>query len=54
MKDIEITHNELGKPIINLSEKVCNRIPVENYKVHVTISHAKENAVSFVIIEEVN
>lgn len=54
LKDIEVLHTELGKPIINLSEKVSKKISEEDYRVHVTISHTKENAVSFVIIEEVN
>lgn len=54
LKDIEVLHTELGKPIINLSEKVMKKISEENYRIHVTISHTKENAVSFVIIEEVN
>ena len=54
LKDIEVLHTELGKPIINLSEKVSKKISEEDYRVHVTISHTKENAVSIVIIEEVN
>ena len=54
MKDIEVIHTELGKTIINLSEKVSKKISEEDYRVHVTISHTKENAVSFVIIEEEN
>lgn len=54
LKDIEIVHTELGKPIINLSEKVINKFQLENCRVHVTISHTDKNAISFAVIEEVN
>lgn len=54
VKDIEVLHTELGKPIISLSEKILKKFSINNYKIHVTISHTKNNAISFVVIEEVN
>lgn len=54
LKDIEITYTELGKPIMKLSEKINNKFTLSEYKIHVTISHTRNNAISFVVIEEVN
>ena len=49
-KDIEVFRDELGKPYINVSEKIKSKINTE-FKILVSISHNKENAISFVIIE---
>ena len=54
VKDIEVLHTELGKPIISLSEKILEKFNIDDHKIHVTISHTKNNAISFVVIEEVN
>ena len=54
LKDIEVNHTEIGMPIIKLSNKIEELFKLNNYKIHVTISHTKENAISFVVIEEVN
>lgn len=54
LKDIEIVHTDIGMPIMKLSNKVEELFKLNNYKIHVTISHTKESAVSFVVIEEVN
>ena len=54
LKDIEDNHTEIGMPIIKLSNKIEELFKLNNYKIHVTISHTKENAISFVVIEEVN
>ena len=50
--DIEILRNELGKPYVNLSQKIKDLIsPVEIYKIHVSLSHCKEYATAYVLIE---
>ena len=53
LKDIEVIHDELGKPKINLSEKITQKFKLFNHNIHVSISHTETNAIAFVIIEEV-
>lgn len=54
LTDIEIKHTKLGKPIINLNDEMKEKFKLNNHKIHVTISHTEKNAISFVVIEEVN
>lgn len=54
LNDIEINYTELGKPIVSLNKKIVEKFGLGDYKMHVTISHTKKNAISFVVIEEVN
>ena len=54
LSDIEVLRTELGKPFIKVSEKLENLIlemGIKNYKFHVSISHSKENAIAYVILE---
>lgn len=53
LHDIEIVHDELGKPSINVSTKVIEKYNLKNCKIHGTISHTNEDAIAFVVIEEV-
>ncbi|MBE6049216.1 MAG: holo-ACP synthase [Clostridium sp.] len=53
LQDIEVIHDELGKPEIKLSEKIINRFNLLNHNIHVSISHTEANAIAFVVIEEV-
>lgn len=53
LKDIEVLHDELGKPKINLSEKITQKFNLFNHNIHVSISHTEANAIAFVVIEEV-
>ena len=46
-KDIEILSDSFGKPYA-----VVNKDGFENYLIHITISHSKENAIAYCIIEE--
>lgn len=53
LNDIEIITNDLGKPEIFLSDKIEKLFNLKSYKVHVSISHTNEDAIAFVILEEV-
>lgn len=54
LKDVYITNDEFGKPIINVqnSAKEILKNRCQNYKLHVSLSHEKEYAIAYVIIEE--
>ncbi|MGL5576456.1 MAG: holo-ACP synthase [Sarcina sp.] len=54
LSDIEILRTELGKPFVKINNKVENIIKkegIKNYKFHLSISHSKENAIAYVILE---
>lgn len=54
LSDIEILRDELGKPFVRVSQKVEKLIleqGIENYKFHLSISHSKENAIAYVVLE---
>ncbi|MGG7178240.1 holo-ACP synthase [Clostridium paraputrificum] len=53
LKDIEIIHDELGKPAVNLSDKVITLFNLTKYKIHLTISHTSEDAIAFAILEDI-
>lgn len=49
---IEIVNDKLGKPemfVTGKAKEIVEKIGVKN--IHVTLSHSKENAIAFVIIE---
>jgi holo-[acyl-carrier protein] synthase len=51
-KEIEVTNNELGQPIINTSGKLKNIAFAKGVsKYFISISHAKEYAIAQVILE---
>lgn len=54
MKDIFVTNNDLGKPILNVEKSALEflRKRCENFNIHLSLSHEKEYAIAFVIIEE--
>ncbi|KOR24538.1 holo-ACP synthase [Clostridium sp. FAM 1755] len=52
-KDIEIINNELGKPEVVLkpkAEEIIKKIS-NNYKIHLSISHEKEYAIAYALLE---
>lgn len=57
LKDIEVVHDELGAPKVNLYNKAKERankiIPNNNYQIHITISNEKEYVSTFAIIEKI-
>ena len=53
LKDIEVLRDKLGKPVVNLSEKIYHLLDVKNITIHVSISHNKENAIAYAVMEEI-
>jgi len=53
LKDIELKHDDLGKPYVVISDSIREAFGLNKYKIHASISHSSEEAVAFVIIEEV-
>lgn len=52
LKDIEILRDELGKPIVHLSENI-ERIIGRDYKINLSISHNNTSAIAFAVLEEI-
>lgn len=53
LKDIEVLRDELGKPIVNLSEKIYELLDVKEFNMHISISHNKENAIAYAVMEAI-
>ncbi|WP_297417736.1 holo-ACP synthase [Clostridium sp.] len=51
LNDIEVLRDELGKPIVNLSEKIYEFLGEKEFKMHVSISHNNENAIAYAVME---
>ena len=51
LKDIEVLRDELGKPVVNLSYKIYKLLDIKDFKIHVSISHSKENAIAYAVME---
>ncbi len=52
-KDIEVINNELGKPQVILkpkAEDIIRKIS-QSYKIHLSISHEKEYAIAYALLE---
>lgn len=52
--DIEIDRTTLGKPIVVLKGKakqIAQKLAKGSYKIHLSISHSKENAIAYAIID---
>lgn len=52
-KDIEVFRDDLGKPIVNVSNNIKNLIQSDKYLFNVSISHNKTTAVAFVVLEDI-
>lgn len=50
-KDIEILRDEFGKPIVKISDKVKEKFKLDNYTIHVSISHTDDDAIAFAVLE---
>ena len=53
LRDIEIIHDELSKPIACLSDKIINKFNLVNYCLHVSRSHTNDEAIAFAVLEGV-
>jgi len=53
LKDIEVLRDELGKPIVNLSDKIYKLVNIKEFNIYISISHSKENAIAYAVMEEV-
>ncbi|AOR24679.1 holo-ACP synthase [Clostridium taeniosporum] len=51
LKDIEILRDDLGKPIVNLSNKLYEKFDLKNHNIFVSISHSNTDAIAYAIIE---
>ncbi len=51
LQDIEILRDELGKPIVNLSDKIYKLLDIKDFNMYVSISHSKENAIAYAVME---
>lgn len=51
LQDIEILRDELGKPVVNLSDKIYELLEMKEFNIHVSISHSNDNAIAYAIME---
>ncbi len=52
MKDIEIDRNANGKPVVILKGKAKQIAQkLGEYKIHISISHSRENAIAYAVLE---
>ena len=51
LQDIEVLRDELGKPVVNLSHKIYKLLDIKEFNMHVSISHSKENAIAYAVME---
>lgn len=52
IKDIEVTNNEIGKPLVKLMGGALEIVKEhKNVKIHLSISHNRDNAIAYSLIE---
>lgn len=51
LKEIEVLRDELGKPIVGLSENI-EKLIGKSYKLNLSISHNNTSAIAFTVLEE--
>ena len=51
LKDIEVLRDELGKPIVNLSDNIYKLLDIKDFNMHISISHSKKNAIAYAVME---
>lgn len=51
LKDIEILRDELGKPFVRLSSNLYKKLGINEFTMHISISHSKENAIAYAVME---
>ena len=53
LQDIEVLRDELGKPVVNLSHKIYKVLDIKEFNLYVSISHSKENAIAYAVMEAI-
>lgn len=53
LKDIEVLRDQYGKPTVFFSDKIYELIDIKKFNMHVSISHSKENAIAYAVMEVV-
>lgn len=53
LKDIEVLRDELGKPVVNLSNNVYDVLKRRDINMHLSISHNRTSAIAYAVIEVV-
>lgn len=51
LRDIEVLRDKLGKPTVHLSDKIYELIDITEFTMYVSISHSKENAIAYAVME---
>ncbi|KAJ53221.1 holo-[acyl-carrier protein] synthase [Clostridium tetanomorphum] len=52
IKDIEVLRDDLGKPVVYVNGKARELLKNYcNYKIHISISHNRENAIAYALME---
>lgn len=51
LRDIEVLRDEFGKPVVNLSDKILKRLEITEFNMHISISHSRENAIAYAVME---
>lgn len=49
--DIEVLRDDKGKPIVILSDRIYEMLPLNNFNIHISISHSRENAIAYAVME---
>lgn len=49
--DIEVLRDDKGKPIVILSDRIYKMLPLNNFNIHISISHSRENAIAYAVME---
>ena len=54
LKDIYVVKDSLGKPMLEVENKALDTLKkrCQNFNIHLSLSHEKNYAVAFVVIEE--
>lgn len=49
--DIEVLRDDKGKPIVSLSDKIYKLFSTGNFNIHISISHSRDNAIAYAVME---
>lgn len=49
--DIEVLRDSKGKPIVSLSDKIHKLLSINKFIIHISISHSRDNAIAYAVME---